>query len=368
MIGQIHNATGAEHRLLTANTTFDEYIMAARKLISEHRCDLNGQNASKIIEANAPFEWRPYPSDRYKRGILLIHGLFDSPFRLRDLAAHFLKEGYLVRTVLLPGHGTVPGDLLEIHRQDWLDTVGNAIQSTSAIVDDFYLGGFSLGAALCLLQHTLAENLRALILLAPGLKARNPKAPLTEIIRFFTWISKKAKWYQLSQQTDYTKYTSFAHNPAYQTYKTMKAAIKVQTKVPLFFVASADDETIDTTAVINYFLQQQNPKKEMILYCKNPTTDEHTAIEQRCSVYPERNIIDFSHPCIPISPNNAYLGEHGELLDFSHYHNQELHKNKQIHIGATTPHNLLHYTMQRLSYNPDFDHMVQRISRFIDNL
>ena len=368
MIGRIHEPSGAEHRLLTANTPFDEYIAAARKLITEHRADLNSDQASKIIEANAPFEWRPYNSDRFERGILLVHGLYDCPFSVRDIGAHFLKQGYLVRAILLPGHGTVPGDLLNVHRQDWLDTVGNAIASTSAIVDNFYIGGFSLGAALSLLESRKANNLRAMMLIAPGLKPRHRKAHLLRLFRLFTWVSQKAKWYQISAQTNYTKYNSHSYNPSYQAYEVMKAAAKVRTNIPLFLVASEDDETIDTEFVIRYFEEQPNPHNQMILYSKNAIAHTNHHIEQRSSVYPERNIIDFSHNCIPVSPSNPYLGEHGKLLDFSHYGNNLQQKNKEVRIGAITPYNLMHYTMQRLSYNPDFDHMVQRFSDFIENL
>jgi esterase/lipase len=368
MIGQIHEPTGAEHRLLKSNTPFDEYINDARKMITQHRVDLNTDQASKIIEANAPFEWRPYASERYERGILLIHGLYSCPFALRDIGAHFLKQGYLVRAVLLPGHGTVPGDLLAVHRQDWLDTVANAISATSEIVDDFYICAHSMGASLAILQQHLAKNLRAMMLIAPGLKPRNRKADLIKIIRLFTWISKKAKWYQISAQDNYTKYNSHSYNPSYQAYLLMKTAAKVKTDLPLFLVASEDDETINTEYTIDYFQQQPNPRNTMILYCKNPSVKNNSPIEQRSSVYSERNIIDFSHTCLSISPNNAYLGEHGKLLDFSHYHNDEDQKNKAIRIGAITPNNLLHHTMQRLSYNPDFDHMVQRFSGFIEDL
>lgn len=370
MIGQIHEPSGVEHRLLTEKISFDQYVTAARKLISDHRVDLNTELANTIIEANAPFEWRPYNSEHFKRGILLVHGLYDSPFSVRDIGAHFLKQGFLVRAVLLPGHGTIPGDLLKIHRQDWLDTVANAISSTSAMVDDFYIGGFSLGAALSLIQSHRAHNCRALLLMAPGLKPRHRKAHLLKIIRLFTWVSQKAKWYQISNQTNYAKYNSHSYNPSYQAYEIMKTAAKIRSNFPLYIVASEDDETIDTDYVIRYFEQQSNPANQMLLYTKTPHDDNHPRIEKRSSVYPDRNIIDFSHSCIPISPSNPYLGEHGKLLDFSHYqteHHQQS-SDKEIRIGAITANNLLHYTMQRLSYNPDFDTMVQRFTDFIEKL
>lgn len=368
MIGRLHEPTGAQYRLLTAEKSFSDYIIDARELISQHRIDLDTPQASTIIEANAPFEWRPHPGEHFKKGILLIHGLYDSPFSLRDIGAHFLKQGYLVRAILLPGHGTVPGDLLKVHRQDWLNTVANAITSTSAVVDDLYIGGYSLGGALSLLSHTLVKNLRAMILIAPGLKPRNWKAHFLKILRLMTWISKKAKWYQISNQINYAKYTSHSYNASHQAFEIMKAAAKIRTNIPLFLVASADDETIDTAHLIQYFEEQMNGQNAMIVYAKASSNQHSPSIEYRCSAYPEKNIIDFSHTCLPISPNNAYLGEHGQWLDFSHYHNAKDQQEKAIRIGAITTTNLLHYTMQRLSYNPDFDHMARRFSHFIENL
>ncbi|MGI9500774.1 MAG: hypothetical protein ACR2P3_12090, partial [Geminicoccaceae bacterium] len=70
------------------------------------------------VAAVGPFELRPTPDGgdckgnadaNYDRGILLIHGLNDTPFSMWDLGSRFAKACYLVRGVLLPGHGTVPG-------------------------------------------------------------------------------------------------------------------------------------------------------------------------------------------------------------------------------------------------------------------
>src|SRR3989338_5967835 len=55
-------------------------------------------------------------------GFLLIHGLTDSPYLLRSVARS-LTERYpcaLVRGLLLPGHGTVPGDSLAMQHEEWL--------------------------------------------------------------------------------------------------------------------------------------------------------------------------------------------------------------------------------------------------------
>ena len=50
----------------------------------------------------------------------MVHGLTDAPYAVRDLAQFFQQQGFYVLAMQLPGHGTRPGDLLDIRWQDWL--------------------------------------------------------------------------------------------------------------------------------------------------------------------------------------------------------------------------------------------------------
>src|SRR3990167_5170318 len=77
---------------------FSDYIQKIRHIIAHARQDLD-QRAKWIIEANSPFELRP--DNKPTRGALLIHGLLDSPFIMRDIAERFRDQGYLVRSILL---------------------------------------------------------------------------------------------------------------------------------------------------------------------------------------------------------------------------------------------------------------------------
>lgn len=367
MLGRQHEPTGAALITFEQGKPFSDYLAATRQLIRDYRIDLTPSTANKIVEANSPFEWRPYEGEHYERGVLLIHGLYDSPFMMRDMGAHFLKQGYLVRSILIPGHGTAPGDLLNVTLDNWLDAVRYGIETTAPMVDKFYLCGYSLGAALALICHHLCDNLNGMIFVAPGVKSRHRLAEITRIHRLFTWISKKAKWYQIAKEENYIKYNSHSYNPSRLTVLCMKAASMIITNIPMFVIATEDDETIDPNSIKRFFNHQHNDSNRMIYYCKDPRYEKDAIIEERSSVYPDKNIIDFSHVCLPISPSNPYLGENGELLDFSHYEvNQR--NGKSLHIGAISTQNLLQHTMQRLSYNPDFDYMMRRINIFIENL
>ena len=51
-------------------------------------------------------------------GVLLLHGLTDSPYSLRALGEALHAKGYQVLGLRLPGHGTAPSGLLEL-RWTW---------------------------------------------------------------------------------------------------------------------------------------------------------------------------------------------------------------------------------------------------------
>lgn len=81
---------------------FNKYIDHYRKIIEQTRDDLQDWNSQTIISANTPFELVPdeqyFKKDdngSFPRGIVLIHGLSDSPYHMKYLAEHFRKRGFL---------------------------------------------------------------------------------------------------------------------------------------------------------------------------------------------------------------------------------------------------------------------------------
>jgi pimeloyl-ACP methyl ester carboxylesterase len=97
---------------MTGHETFANSVSATKAWLEKYRVFLT-LGAESEIRANLPFEIRPAKNPRTgptgkTKGILLVHGLGDSPGTFVDLAQEFAARGFLVRTVLLPGHGTRP--------------------------------------------------------------------------------------------------------------------------------------------------------------------------------------------------------------------------------------------------------------------
>ncbi len=148
--------------------------MLTRDTLREAHARLGTTEPEKVIEGNMPFALKPRVADGtskpYLRGILLTHGLTDSPYFMRHLANYFAGQGFLVLAILLPGHGTQPGDLLDVEWREWAKAVAYGTECVAREVDEVYLGGLSTGATLSLYQSLKDTRVRGLFLFSPALK------------------------------------------------------------------------------------------------------------------------------------------------------------------------------------------------------
>ncbi|MBT8355198.1 MAG: hypothetical protein KJO60_11785, partial [Desulfofustis sp.] len=82
---------------------------------------------SSVPNWNRSFE---LPADDPVGGLLLLHGMSDSPYSLRALGETFHKRGYWVIGIRLPGHGTAPSGLTDL---SWKDMAGAVQLATDHI-------------------------------------------------------------------------------------------------------------------------------------------------------------------------------------------------------------------------------------------
>ena len=59
------------------------------------------------------------PEGEIRGGVLLMHGLTDSPYSVRAEAEVYAREGFYALALRMPGHGTIPGALTEARWEDW---------------------------------------------------------------------------------------------------------------------------------------------------------------------------------------------------------------------------------------------------------
>lgn len=353
-----------------AHTPFIDYVETTRNRISLARIDLTPTTAKSIIDANCPFEWRPDALTSPRKGILLIHGLLDSPYGVRDLAHYFLKRGFLVRSILLPGHGTVPGDLLTTHYSDWLKAAAYGIDSFSGGVDELYCLGISGGATMALYHALALPTLKGLFLFAPSIKLRSRYAFAGSWLKHLGKLYTPAEWYRLASDRDYAHYESFPYHFVEQAYRLTRVFQEreknARLTMPLFMVLTKEDETIDSAAAEAFFSRHHHPHSRLVIYSPTPVQTVDPRIEWRTSCFPEDHILNFSHICLGIDPDNPHYGRHGDypvLLP-------PLAVDEVVYKGAVKPGSSGEDggPRSRLTYNPDFGNLLGRMDGFLDRL
>ena len=389
-----HRPTGVHKEIAdlisqTPPPQFSEYLATAKRALGKGRSQHDGATAKNIIaetKAVLPFEGKPAEKcagSRHTAGALLIHGLTDSSFVMRNVAQ--VLQSYpsclLVRAIVLPGHGTVPGDLLATRYQEWTKAVEYGINSFEGTVQDLYIIGFSTGGALAVYETLTREQLKiqptALVLLSPAIKVKNRFAFAADWHKLISWAYPRAAWSAIAIDEDFAKYESFPKNAGYEVFLLTKAVGKLlqnkKINVPMLIAVSKDDATIDADAAISFFRRNTTvgDQSRLILYTKEEQTqDQDSRIQRRRGLGARRAIRDISHLAIPISPTNLHYGEDGDYVNCLHYLNKnekmQTCKNRSlrsVEYGESSDSN--NGVLRRLTWNPDFEHLRDEIGRFV---
>lgn len=109
-------------------------------------------------DGNAPFIL--HHNKVTDKAVVLFHGLSDSPFFFKSIAATIHEQGYNVMVALLPGHGLKEADAdMEDGElsERWKRHVSNVMTIAPDFGNRLVIGGFSTGGALAL-NYLLSAN------------------------------------------------------------------------------------------------------------------------------------------------------------------------------------------------------------------
>ncbi|MGO2353938.1 MAG: alpha/beta hydrolase [Marinomonas foliarum] len=354
--------------------SFAHYIARAEQYVNERKLWIKSDDKPRELAAVLPFELLPDAEScagRTSIGVLLSHGLSDSPFSMRDPAHALQAACFQVRVVLLPGHGTKSEDLLDVSRDDWRATFRNAANAFSKDVDVMYVGGFSTGGALAAeyaWQHT--ERVAGAILFSPVFKVNS------SIDWLSPWLAMFKDWLDNYPSDDFAKYASIPVPAIAEVYKLSKEVrhliLKNPKTLPVFIALSEDDQTVDSSVSEKVFnAGMVGPKSQMVLYSK----DQMSANTDRIKVYntnwPEDRILGLAHMAVHGNPENPYYGAAGEYRICGWYQADEsLYQTcrtdgenwfgeKSSALTKNSPH------AARVSWNPNFNSLMQEVAFFI---
>lgn len=375
-LGSRHRSSGRYARALDTMLPFAEYVTQTRAMLAQAH---HGKHDSKrIIDGNAPFESHPSyeflqgEGKTYKRGVLLVHGLTDSPYHMRHLADFFQRNGFRVMAVLLPGHGTQPGDLLDVSWQDWAKTVEYGVERLSEEVEDVYLAGFSAGAALSVHHASINKRVRGLFLFSPAFEI-SPRAKWANLHKLYSWMNPSAAWVSVMPDRDIYKYESFCKNAAAQMYALTKALPQDDLYIPIFMAASADDASVHSRATLRFLKRAKHHASTLVWYSTKKL--EQSKVEWVDSAIPSHKILSSAHTAIVIPTDDEHYGVSGEYKNCLHYLVRDDERfaacnanDKTVFLGEVNEKNLQNGLMRRLTFNPHYAVMEASMQRFIKEL
>lgn len=99
---------------------------------------------------------------------LLVHGFVGSRKDFADLGERLAADGYYVRMMRLPGHGTTPREFAALGPEDLLAAARAELKNLESRFDRVYLIGFSMGGAISTeLAAEEGNGLAGVVLLSP---------------------------------------------------------------------------------------------------------------------------------------------------------------------------------------------------------
>jgi len=291
----------AEFTIKSKVSNFQEYLDLEEKLFAQlndlvydritpgERSIINRYHRGSMAD---PGSWSPdwnrtfeMTTDSPKAGILLLHGLSDSPYSMRSLGQRLHKAGARVLGLRVPGHGTAPSALADVRWEDMAAAVPLAMRHLQDKVGDLplYIVGYSNGAALAVryaletLDDKTLPSVDRLVLLSPEIGVIPMAALAIWQARLGHLLNlQKLEWTDILPEYEPFKYGSFAVNGGDLSHRLtavnrsrlteLKGTAKLNNFPPVLAFQSAVDKTVSMQAVVEVLFRQlpQNDHELML--------------------------------------------------------------------------------------------------------
>lgn len=373
------------HRPFVSTTVFDydtssfhDYIDYSQNHLRSARVD----SPSDIIIRNAsPFILEPAQScaraadGGFKKAIVLTHGLIASPYSMRNIGEYFQSRCFLVLAVLLPEHATRPGDFLITRWQHWAKAQHFAVTKAAQMAETVLIAGHSVGAELALYEAATNPAVEGLVLFAPAMEI-TPAAKYAWLFTFIGRFIPKAAWYEVREDLSKYRYESITFSGADETYKLIKATQSALKKnplaIPIFTVASYEDNTVHTQTILEFMAQQQHPASRTLVYSQQPRPSSDK-VKVVLSHRETAGILSVSHLGLMLPEGHLEYGSNGAYRSCGHYfENKDLlaacRNGKRDFLGEVTDQNLKRgKVVERIAFNPFYDELLMELDLFLQS-
>lgn len=304
----------SEYRENSVTQSFEEYLNLEERLFAELEKKIvqpltDKPPLNRFYKGSAAYpdsfdiNWNRsflLPAASPSAGVLLLHGMSDSPYSLRTIGDGLNKKGALVLGLRLPGHGTAPSGLIEVRYEDMAGAVRLAMAELAARAKGkpLYIIGYSNGAALGLnyalssLDDPSLKPLSGLILISPAIGV-SKIAALAKLMETLSKVPgcEKLAWNSIIPEYNPYKYGSFATNAGDQVHRLTKKINRGMIeanktgkshRIPnILAFQSIADATVSTSALVkDLFNKLPAAGHELVIFDINHTFDLKSLIRK----------------------------------------------------------------------------------------
>lgn len=331
--------------LSCGQSTFEAYVEETQTYLETYRVCVTA-DAAQEIESVMPAQYTAQKPERPVRAVLLVHGFTDSPAYMTDVARALAEKGFLVRTLLLPGHGSRPADLHTVTLEAWQACVKQQTGILLREVDEVWLGGLSMGGNLVTLQALDDTRVAGLLLFAPAFDTQERFVSLAPLARYVTdWAITKPS------TGNPMRYDAFSMNGVAQYYRS---AQRVQNALrdtpyakPTLILISEHDNTVPAPRIQDMFSTSfTHPQSRMVVFGQAKASDDARVQSLRVCA-PAEGSQALSHVGLMFSPEHPLYGRGAKFA------------RRADHEDA------LPERRWSLMWNPHFDEMMTRVVSFM---
>ena len=159
------------------------------------------------------------------------------------------QQGYTCLGVRLPGHATVPEDMIASRWTDWTASIEDAYSLLRSVSEHIFFAGLSMGGVLSLLMSTRLKVCGVIAMSTPYKLRDDPRLPYAGLIsRFIPFMPKSndapgSGWFEKDAWKDHVSYPQNPIRSVGELNKLlgeMRAALP-KVNVPVLLIHSRDD-------------------------------------------------------------------------------------------------------------------------------
>ncbi len=298
-----------EYTVNSAVTNFSEYRALEKRLFKQLDervyAKISAQDKTKINRFHSgsltdPKQWQTNWNKSFELavtqpqvGIVLIHGLSDSPYSLRSIGQKLQSDGAWVTGLRVPGHGTAPVGLVNVTWQDMAAAVKLTVKHVREKIGTkpLYIVGYSNGGGLAV-QYALTSLQDDSVPMVQGLVLVSPEIGVTKLAKYAVWQERlgqllgldKMQWNSILPEYDSFKYNSFAINAGQQAYELTQQIQRQITQLntsgdlarmpPILAFQSIVDDTVSASALLDgLLLRLPAAKHELVVFDINRSSN-----------------------------------------------------------------------------------------------